>query len=434
MKKKNAWAWVPSLYFAEGLPNAVVALVAVLLYKRLGLSNTEIAFYTSWLYLPWVIKPIWSPFVDMLKTKRWWIIAMQLLIGAGLGGIAFTIPGSLWLEGSLFCFWLMAFSSATHDIAADGFYMIGLNDNQQSFFVGIRNIFYRLAMMFGQGVLVMVAGNLEVITRNIRYSWSLTFYIVAGIMIALGLYHCWILPKPKEDKSSLETNNDSSSADPSPTSFRDVIIGFGMTFKSFFQRKNIGVALLFIFFYRLPEGMLTKITPLFLSDGMTKGGLGLSPQDIGFVSGTVGLIGLLLGGIIGGIAASRWGLKRCLWPMVCAITIPDLVYVYLAYYMPASLLPINICIFFEQLGYGLGFTAYMLYLIYFCQGENKTSHYAICTGIMALTLMLPGMIAGWLQELMGYQMFFIMIVILCSLTFIVSALVKIDPDFGKKRE
>ena len=425
MKKRNAWAWVPTLYFAEGLPNAVVALVAVILYKRMGLSNTEIAFYTSWLYLPWVIKPIWSPFVDMLKTKRWWIVSMQLLIGAGLGGIAFTIPGEWWLQGSLFCFWLMAFSSATHDIAADGFYMLGLNDNQQSFFVGIRNIFYRLAMMFGQGALVMLAGNLEVITRNVRYAWSLTFYVVAAIMIALGLYHCWVLPKPKDDAASLSQTQ---------TSFTDIITGFGHTFRSFFQRKDIGVALLFIFCYRLPEGMLTKITPLFLSDSITKGGLGLSPQDIGFVSGTVGLVGLLLGGIIGGIAASHWGLKKCLWPMVCAITLPDLVYVYLAYALPASLLPINLCIFFEQLGYGLGFTAYMLYLIYFCQGENKTSHYAICTGIMALTLMLPGMVAGWLQEMMGYQPFFIMIVAMCSLTFLVAALVKINPDFGKKME
>lgn len=422
---KYPWSWVPSLYFAEGLPNAIVTLVAVLMYKRLGMSNTEIAFYTSWLYLPWVIKAIWSPFVDILRTKRWWVITMQLLIGAALGGVAFTIPGSYWIQGSLFCFWIMAFSSATHDIAADGFYMLGLDDHQQSFFSGIRSTFYRLATMFGQGVLVMIAGNLEVVTRNIRYSWSLTFYLAAGIMIALGLFHGCVLPRPKEDKAAIINGAEHPTA-------KNIMKNFAETFISFFRKDGIIVALLFIFFYRAPEGMLTKIVPLFLNDSMHEGGLGLSPQDIGLVSGTVGLIGLTLGGILGGLYASKYGLKKALWPMVCAITLPDLVYIYLAYFQPASLFPINICVFFEQFGYGVGFTAYMLYLIYFCQGEHKTAHYAICTGFMAASLMLPGMVAGWLQELMGYRLFFILVMLLCTLTFAVSAIIKIDPGFGKK--
>lgn len=427
MKKRNPWSWIPTLYFAEGLPNAIVVLVAALMYKQLGMSNTEIAFYTSWLYLPWVIKFIWSPFVDILKTKRWWTIAMQLLIGAALGGIAFTIPGSFWLQGSLFCFWVMAFSSATHDIAADGFYMLGLDDHQQSFFSGIRSTFYRLAMMFGQGVLVMIAGNLEMVTRNIRYSWSLTFYLAAGIMIAIGLFHGWILPRPLGDKAEVADGEEK------PT-FKSVMSNFSETFVSFFKKDGIVVALLFIFFYRAPEGMLTKIVPLFLIDKMDAGGLGLSPQEIGLVSGTVGLIGLTVGGILGGIIASKWGLKKTLWPLVCAITLPDLVYVYLAYTQPESLLPINICVFFEQFGYGIGFTAYMLYLIYFCQGEHKTAHYAICTGFMAASLMLPGMIAGWLEDMLGYSTFFIVVSVLCVITFVVSALVKIDPEFGVKKQ
>lgn len=427
MKKRNPWSWIPTLYFAEGLPNAIVVLVAALMYKQLGMSNTEIAFYTSWLYLPWVIKFIWSPFVDILKTKRWWTIAMQLLIGAALGGIAFTIPGSFWLQGSLFCFWVMAFSSATHDIAADGFYMLGLDDHQQSFFSGIRSTFYRLAMMFGQGVLVMIAGNLEMVTRNIRYSWSLTFYLAAGIMIAIGLFHGWILPRPLGDKAEVADGEEK------PT-FKSVMSNFSETFVSFFKKDGIVVALLFIFFYRAPEGMLTKIVPLFLIDKMDAGGLGLSPQEIGLVSGTVGLIGLTVGGILGGIIASKWGLKKTLWPLVCAITLPDLVYVYLAYTQPESLLPINICVFFEQFGYGIGFTAYMLYLIYFCQGEHKTAHYAICTGFMAASLMLPGMIAGWLEDMLGYSTFFIVVSVLCVITFVVSALVKIDPEFGVKKK
>lgn len=422
----NPWSWIPTLYFAEGLPNAIVTLVAVLMYKRLGMSNTEIAFYTSWLYLPWVIKAVWSPFVDILKTKRWWTVAMQLLIGAALGGVAFTIPGKFWIQGSMFCFWVMAFSSATHDIAADGFYMLGLNSHQQSFFSGIRNTFYRLSMMFGQGVLVMIAGNLETITRNIRYSWSLTFYLAAGIMICLGLFHGVILPHPKGDHAEVHEITQVPTA-------KNILSNFAESFVSFFRKDGILLALLFIFFYRAPEGMLTKIVPLFLNDPMHRGGLGLSPQDIGLVSGTVGLIGLIIGGILGGIVASQYGLKKMLWPMVCAITLPDLVYVYLASIQPESLIPINVCVFFEQFGYGVGFTAYMLYLIYFCQGEHQTSHYAICTGFMAASLMLPGMIAGWLQESVGYTWFFIIVTILCSITFIVSALVKIDPDFGKKQ-
>ena len=434
--KPNPWAWIPTLYFAEGLPNAIVTLVAVLMYKRLGMSNAEIAFYTSWLYLPWVIKAVWSPFVDILKTKRWWTVSMQLLIGAALGGVAFTIPGNYWIQGSMFCFWIMAFSSATHDIAADGFYMLGLNSHQQSFFSGIRNTFYRLSMMFGQGVLVMIAGNLETMTRNIRYSWSLTFYLAAGIMIFLGLFHGFILPRPKGDHAAggNENKNDTLRYDndnPQPIT-HNLLKDFAESFISFFRKDGIWVALLFIFFYRAPEGMLTKIVPLFLNDPLHKGGLGLSPQDIGLVSGTVGLIGLTIGGIIGGIVASKYGLKKVLWPMVCAITLPDLVYVYLSTTQPESLLPINICVFIEQFGYGVGFTAYMLYLIYFCQGEHQTSHYAICTGFMAASLMLPGMIAGWLQETLGYTWFFIIVTLLCAITFIVSALVKINPDFGKK--
>lgn len=429
MKFKNSpWSWVPSLYFAEGLPNAIVTLVAVLMFKQLGMSNTDTAFYTAWLYLPWVIKPIWSPWVDILKTKRWWVISMQLLIGAALAGVALTIPTNVWVQASLCCFWLMAFSSATHDIAADGFYMLALSDHHQSFFSGIRSTFYRLAMMFGQGVLVVIAGNMEVITRDIKYSWALTFYFAAGLTIALALYHGWILPHAEEDEEA------GKSSEVNGNRYRNILKDFGQTFVSFFQKDGIIIALFFILFYRAPEGMLTKIVPMFLLDSQNVGGLGLSPQAIGLVSGTVGLIGLTVGGIIGGIVASYWGLKRTLWPMVCCITLPDIVYVYLAYAQPENLAIISLSVFIEQLGYGIGFTAYMLYLIYFCRGEHKTSHYAICTGFMALSLMLPGMVAGWLQEMLGYTTFFVVVIVLCIITFVSAALVKIDPEFGIKKK
>ena len=426
MKQRNPWTWVPTLYFAEGLPYVAVMTISLVLYKQLGLSNAEITFYTSWLYLPWVIKPLWSPFIDVVKTKRWWITGMQLLIGAAFGGVAFTIPTSFWLQGSLFFFWVMAFSSATHDIAADGFYMLGLDQHQQAWFVGIRSTFYRLATIFGQGVLVMIAGNLQVVFRNtIRYSWSLMFYGVAGLFIALWLYHSYILPKPKDDKGMEKLDGSKLMSE-----LKHTVV----TFFTKMPVKEVTIAILFMLLYRMPEGLLAKVSSLFLIDSHGAGGLGLSPQEYGLVQGTVGIIGLTLGGILGGMAAGKDGLKKWLWPMVFAITIPDFVYVYMSYALPESLLVVNICVFFEQFGYGFGFTAYMLYLIYFSQGEYKTSHYALCTALMALSMMIPGLFAGALQEAVGYRSFFIIVMIFCAVTFIVSRLVKIDPEFGKKQE
>ena len=421
---KNAWSWVPSLYFAEGLPYVAVMTISLVLYKQLGLTNAEITFYTSWLYLPWVIKPLWSPFVDIVKTKRWWVITMQLLIGAAFGGVAFTIPTDFWLQGTLFFFWIMAFSSATHDIAADGFYMLGLDQHKQAWFVGIRSTFYRLATIFGQGFLVMVAGNLQVMFRgSIRYSWSLMFYGVTGLFIALWLWHSLALPCPLADRK----RHNASAIEVWNNLWHSI-----KTFFTKFPAKETAWAFLFMLCYRMPEGLLVKISSLFLIDSVNNGGLGLSPQEYGFAQGAVGVVGLTLGGILGGMAAGRDGLKKWLWPMVCAITLPDLVYVYLSCEMPESFTIINVCIFIEQFGYGFGFTAYMLYLIYYSQGEYKTSHYALCTALMALSMMLPGLVAGWLQELVGYLWFFIIVVLLCAMTFIVAAFVKIDPEFGKK--
>ena len=420
MKQRNPWAWVPTLYFAEGVPYVAVMTISLIMYKRLGLSNTDITLYTSWLYLPWVIKPLWSPFVDMLRTKRWWIIAMQLLIGAALAGVAFTIPGPWWLQGSLCFFWLMAFSSATHDIAADGFYMLGLDQHEQAYFVGIRSTFYRIATIFSSGLLVGLAGALQVLTRNIRYSWSLVFYLMAGLFIALWLYHSWALPKPSEDDEKMQKT------------VRGILNEFKQTLVTFFQKPQVWAGICFMLFYRMPEGLLAKVSALFLVDAGHNGGLGLSDGEYGLVQGTVGVIGLTLGGILGGIAASRDGLKRWLWPMVFAITLPDLVYVYLSCVLPSSLLIVNICVFIEQFGYGFGFSAYMLYLIYYSQGEHKTSHYALCTAFMALSMMIPGLFAGALQEAVGYQTFFLIVVAACSLTYLVTWFLDIDSEFGKK--
>lgn len=417
---RTSWAWVPTLYFAEGLPYVLVVTVSAIMFKQLGISNTEVALYTSWLYLPWVIKPFWSPFVDLVKTKRWWLLLTQLILGAGLAGVGLTLNTPNFFRWTLAILWLMAFSSATHDISIDGFYMLGLDEGEQSMFVGIRNTAYRIAMIAGQGGLLILVGLFQKMFGSAVRAWSLGFLIAGGLMILLWLYHSYILPHPVADCTT-------------GVSGKNIVKEFGMTFVSYFQKPYIVPALLFILLFRFPEAQIGKIAPLFLIDDIANGGLGLTTQQIGFAQGTLGVIGLLLGGILGGITLSKFGLKKCIWFMVAAISVPDLVYVYLSWMPTQNMALISSCIFIEQMGYGFGFTAYTLFLMYFARGEHQTSHYAISTGIMALGMMLPGMISGWLQEHMGYQWFFVWIIACCSVTCVVSALIKYEPDFGKKQ-
>lgn len=607
-KKTSPWAWIPTLYFAQGLPYVAVMTISVIMYKRLGISNTDIALYTSWLYLPWVIKPFWSPFIDLLKTKRWWVVTMQMLVGAGLAGIAFTIPAPHFFQITLAIFWLVAFSSATHDIAADGFYMLALDTHDQAMYVGIRSTFYRVATIAGQGLLVILAGLLESNTGltplslevkagpqyaseialpstnyvtdsnndemhfvatpavleigtaanpsqvdsvnawvkqqniangfaapetaattqsstaakgqelskfelfikntfgenrertqhqltgnigvikvclsqqpkpgekvvlntvhktgdqsifltqgdriefnadnwnkpayitiqvdpklkeassasfestsgNIALAWSITFFVLAGFFIAIFLYHKYILPKPASDRAVCEATAS------------NIFKEFFATFVTFFKKKQVWVAVLFMLLYRLPEAQLVKLINPFLLDPKELGGLGLTTGQVGLVYGTIGILGLTVGGIIGGIVAAKGGLRKWLWPMAWSISLTCATFVYLSYYQPDSLFIINLCVFIEQFGYGFGFTAYMLYLIYFSDGEHKTAHYAICTAFMALGMMLPGMAAGWLQELIGYKHFFYWVMICCAATIAVCAFIKIDPNYGKK--
>lgn len=428
MKKdtRSPWAWIPSLYFAEGLPYVIVMTVAVIMYKRLNISNTDIALYTSWLYLPWVIKPFWSPIVDIIKSKRWWIVAMQTLIGAALAGVAFTIPTTNFFQASLAFLWLLAFSSATHDIAADGFYMYGLDKHKQAYFIGIRSTFYRVAMITGQGLLIILAGYLEEIKlfgqteTSIPLAWSLTFVIITIAFLIIALYHKFALPNPNNDK-----NKDIKS-------LTDIFNDFGETFKSFFTKKNIWIIIGMLLFYRLGESQLVKMASPFLLDGKEVGGLALSTSEVGIIYGTIGLIALTIGGILGGYLASKHGLKFWIWWMVLAINLPNFVYVYLSQTLPESFVLISISVAIEQFGYGFGFTAFMLYQIYVSEGKHKTAHFAFCTGFMALGMMLPGMVSGWIQEAIGYQHFFIW-VILCTIpSFIIVNMIKIDPKFGIK--
>ena len=611
LKKSSPWAWIPTLYFAEGIPYVVVMTVSVIMYKRLGISNTDIALYTSWLYLPWVIKPFWSPVVDLFKTKRWWIVIMQLLIGAGLAGVAFTIPLPGFFQYTLAFFWLLAFSSATHDIAADGFYMLGLDEHEQAYFVGIRSTFYRVAMITGQGLLIILAGFFEVFTGqepvqftvearpgaareaelampqappageeltflvshemlslsteniqkemadsirewvsaqnlehgfvmpeaitepkepsgfarnvsdplanwlrkhfrreaeeeaspqnlqgnigligitlsappeagkeivlnsrfrrgdgsirmiqgerlafdrdnwnqtawiavqldpkldrpaqaifegrsgNIPLAWSITFFILAGFFIVIFVYHRFILPRPASDHAVVQEAGENAFTE------------FFRTFGSFFRKDNIGPALLFFLLFRLGEAQLVKLASPFLLDDRQVGGLGLTTGDVGLIYGTIGILALTLGGILGGILASRKGLKYWILPMTLAINLPNLMYVYLSYATPSEFWLIAGSVAIEQFGYGFGFTAYMLFMIYFAEGKHKTAHFAISTGFMALGMMLPGMISGWLQEIIGYQNFFIW-VMLCTLPgFLLIRFLKIDPSFGIKKK
>jgi len=612
---RNSWAWIPSLYFAEGIPYVVVMIVSVIMYKRLGISNTEIALYTSWLYLPWVIKPLWSPVVDILKTKRYWIVAMQLLIGAGLAGVALTIPAPKFLQYTLAFLWLLAFSSATHDIAADGFYMLGLSKHDQAWFVGVRSTFYRLAMITGQGLLIILAGFIEsttgpptievavsarpttqivspvhpdslVIERspgdlqiltypasldlslvsrsrdevdslvafagawnvaqgyytvespsaiqedgsegsswwntyvvqkldgwlhdwfgpeeaivqsetrtgnvgvvyfalsesippgeqivinfgresgdnsirvvegerftfteanwdkpfmaviqldpkldtpsearfaaragNIPLAWSITFFVLAGFFVLLFAYHGFILPRPAADTKHVHETISS------------VLKDFVETFVTFFKKKHIFVILAFLLLFRFAEAQLAKMASPFLLDAREVGGLALTTGEVGFVYGTIGVLMLTIGGLLGGFVAARQGLKYWLWWMVVAINLPNAVYIFLAYVMPESFLVVNIAVGVEQFGYGFGFTAYMLYMIYSSEGEHKTAHYAICTGFMALGMMIPGMFSGWLQEIIGYQHFFVWILLATIPSFIVVYFIPLDAGFGKK--
>ncbi|MCX7798554.1 MAG: MFS transporter [Melioribacter sp.] len=582
-KSKSPWSWVPTLYFAEGLPYVIVITVSVIMYKRLGISNSEIALYTSWLYLPWVIKPLWSPFIDIFKTKRFWILTTQLFIGAGLAGVALTIPGPDFFRFTLMFFWLIAFSSATHDISVDGFYMLSLSESQQSFFVGIRSTFYRIAMITGQGVLVILVGyleanlsvapaevkiiaspnkyyaeniikidtskiqplpgNLRIIAKpsfieigtkplnketvnfyvnfakkfniingftkeklnsqdttnqyeltgnvcllsfhlskkpdeennynvtvdannsgfsilagkhitfnsknwnklayaviqidpliqnkteavikiqseNIPLAWTIPFLFVAIIYFLFFLYHSLVLPKPINDKSVLEGKRSS------------VINEFFRAFIRFFEKDKILLSIAFLLIYRLGEAQLVKLAAPFMLDMRESGGLGLSTSDVGFIYGTLGIISLIIGGIIGGYLISKYGLKLMLMPMLIALNVPDVLYVYLAYALPDNMLIIYLCVIIEQFGYGFGFTAYMMYMIYISQGEYKASHFAIATGFMALGMMVPGMFSGMIQEAIGYKYFFIWVCISTIPSFILAKYISIDPIFGKRR-
>lgn len=415
-KDKWAWAWVPTLYFTQGIPYVLVVTVSVILYKKLGVSNADIGLYTSWLYLPWVLKPLWSPYIDLKSTKRKWFLSMQLLISIALLGVGLSLPTSVFFVTTLACFWMAAFASATNDIAADGYYMIGLSEKKQAFFVGIRSTFYRLAMVTGQGLIVILAGFLENYYGDNTKAWSVTMTCTAFLMLLLTVTNFFTCPK-------FETT--AVSGGQKPQSFYEI-------FASFFRKPNIAWALAFILTYRLGESQLVKMAAPFLLDSREAGGLAYSTEAVGTIYGTVGVIMLSVGGILGGILISKDGLKKWMLPMILSLNIPNFFYALLALTHTNSLVAVTATVVLEQFGYGFGFAAFLIYLIYIAEGEFKTSHYAIATGFMALGMMLPGMLSGFVQQWLGYGGFFVWVFIAALPSLLMLKFIKYPADFGKK--
>jgi PAT family beta-lactamase induction signal transducer AmpG len=417
---RSPWRWIPTLYVAEGLPYALVMSVAAVLYKNLGVSNAKITLWISLLGWPWVLKPLWSPMVGILKTRRQWIWATQFLSGAMLAAVAFAIPAPHFFQLTLAIFALLAFNSATHDVAADGFYILALAEHDQAWFSGVRNTFYRVANIAAQGLLIILVGGWQKRTGNFAAAWAAAFALMAGIIFALGIYHRLILPRPAGDVAHPEN------------SIGHFLSDFTGTFAAFFRKPKIITLLAFILLYRFGEAQLLGVSKLFLLDGRANGGLALTDGEYGWIYGTAGLIALLCGGLIGGFVVARHGLKCWLWPMLLAIHLPDAVFIWLAYSQPENLSLIGAGVAIEQFGYGFGFTAFMLYMIYIARGENATAHYALCTGFMALGLNLPMAWSGQLQEFLGYPHFFVWVILATIPSFIAALFIPLDAEFGKR--
>jgi PAT family beta-lactamase induction signal transducer AmpG len=414
----SPWRWIPTLYFCEGVPNAVAANLSVVFFKNLGISNAEIAFYTSALYLPWVLKPLWSPAVEFHGTKRLWTVALQLILACAFAGLFAAVSAPHFLGWMLILLWVLAFSSATHDIAADGFCLLALPVHQQAAYVGVRNTCYRISTIAVKGALVGLAGKVFSITGNVHHAWAVVFIVLASWFVASSAYHFFVLPQPAGDRPLVAS--------------AELRAGFAETFHSFLEKPRIGSIVAFLLFYRLAEAMALKLVEPFLLDARSVGGLGLSNQQLAFVNGTGGVIALLVGGLLGGWLISRHGLRKMLWPMVLSMHLPIVVFFLLALMQPQNIGTIAAALAAEQFGYGFGFTAYMVYMMLVAGGRHKTAHYAICTGFMAAGLMVPGMIAGELQERLGYADFFLWTCVATIPSFIATALIKVDPAFGKK--
>ncbi|MCP4176998.1 MAG: AmpG family muropeptide MFS transporter [bacterium] len=419
---KRPYLWLPTYYIPSGLPYVTVILISGIMYKNLGFSNIEIAFYTSWLYLPWTLKPIWSPIVQMYGDNKHWIITMQSIMAVLFASIIFLLPTANFFQYTLAIFWIMAFASSTHDISGDGLYLEALSKEQQAFYVGWAATLYRIAMLIGQGGLVTLVGILFH-TYSVKVSYSIVFGGVALFFALIVIYNSFMLPVPKKLKT--DNNKPHQPLKYFCTEFVEIIV-------TFFKKKNIVIFILFLLFYRFAESQLSKISSLFMLDSVKVGGLGLSTADVGIIYGTFGVLALTIGGIASGYLIYRYGLKKMIWISVLAINIPDVVYVYMSYFQPSSMGIISLCVVVEMLGYGVGFSAFMLYMMKISRGKYKTAHMAICTAFMALGMMIPGMFSGYIQNYLGYKHFFIWIMIATIPSFIITKFIPIEKNEFKK--
>ena len=402
----SPWAWVPTLYLAEGIPYFLVTSISVTLFAQLGVPNSEMALFTSLIAFPWVVKPLWSPFVDVLRTKRWWVLTMQILMAVTAALLAWLAPQGHFTI-ALILFTITAFCSATHDIAADGYYMLALDEHDQSAYVGLRSTFYRIANIFCQSILLMIVGWLQKRT-DISTSWTYALLLCSGLLALMAVWHVWAMPKVEVGGDRLEV--------------KGIWHEVGQVFAEFFKKPGILLALCFMLIYRLPEALLLKLCNPFFLAAQEEGGLGITVDTIGEITG-IGVILMLIGGIGGGIWASRTGLKKAIIPMALCLTLPCIVYVYFAQFQPTEMWLLSLCVGLEQLGYGLGYTACMLYMIHVADGAFKTAHFSICTAFMFLGLMLPGMLAGYIQEAVGYLGFFWIVIACCIPSIVITYLV-----------
>jgi PAT family beta-lactamase induction signal transducer AmpG len=386
---KKDLGWVLSTNFAEGLPYAVITTLSVVMMADMGLSNTEVAAWTSLLAMPWSFKALWSPWIG--NTRRW-IWLMQVALAVCIAGVALSLLSSNWLTWCLIALTVGAFSSATYDIACDGFYMKALDKDAQSFFVGIRSTAYRLSMIFASGVLTTLVGLLSRSNGgDITRAWIIVMLSVAGLMLIFGLAHRTWLPHLGSGVSAEVQKEETD------------WVG---AFAAFIRKPGLWFILLFLLFYRLGEALLSKMTILFLKAPVATGGLGLDNAEYGLIFGTIGVGMLTIGGILGGMLVSKYGLRKCVIPLALMLNVPDLLYVWMSIVQPQSRLLIGSLVGLEQFGYGLGFTAYMVFMLQSSQGKFSTSHYAILTALMALGMNIPSMLSGWLQESLGYTQFF----------------------------
>ena len=417
---RTPWLWVPTLYLVEGLPYAIVNTIALAVFKDMGVDNGTLGPLTTLISLPWLAKPLWSPFMDIFRSKRWWILLTQFTMTILLALIAFCLPFCT-MTVLLALFVLVAFASATHDISADGYYMLALDRQRQSSFVGIRNTFYRGGLVLGQGLLVMLGGVLQKRSGDIPRAWGTVILISAALLALIALYHAFRLPKVPDDADRRESRTSSQ-----------IWAEFAESFRSFFLKKGVWWAIAFMLLFRLPEALSLNLLYPFFKDGADVGGLGAGTEMYGLVYGTFGVVALLLGGILGGLYASRRGLRRAMWPMALSLALPCAVYLLMAVFRPSSVWTIGSLIVLDQFGYGFGFTAYTLFMMQFVDGPLKTSHYAICTAFMWLSMKLPALVAGYLQQWLGYVGFFTLVMVSCLGTFLAAAIArrKILPDIN----